>query len=215
MYKKHIKVPSFILILALVVSSFVYAAPVHKEIFNDVSADNIYSHIETLASVDDARMTGTEGERAAFDYVAEQLESYGLTVERQEFDIVNWFEHEGSLEMVSPEAKSFQTAIFQYSPSSPQEGVTAEVVYCNLGHPEDFTADVNGKIALIQRGEITFAEKVQNAADAGAVGVIIFNNRPGAVNGTLGDPGQIPAMECCRRTACTLRVFWTPGILSR
>ncbi|WP_437668770.1 M36 family metallopeptidase [Sorangium sp. So ce131] len=37
--------------------------------------------------------------------------------------------------------------------------------------------DLTGKIALVDRGECTFAEKAQNAQRAGAVGVIIANNR--------------------------------------
>lgn len=38
-------------------------------------------------------------------------------------------------------------------------------------------AQVAGKIALIPRGTCTFLEKARNAANAGAVGVIIYNNR--------------------------------------
>ena len=46
---------------------------------------------------------------------------------------------------------------------------------------------------MIQRGSCSFAQKAQNAADAGAIGVIIFNEgQPGRTEnflGTLGDPG--------------------------
>lgn len=46
-----------------------------------------------------------------------------------------------------------------------------------LGYPEDFKGiDVKNKIAVIQRGEIEFDEKAQNAKDNGAVGVIFYNN---------------------------------------
>ncbi len=46
-----------------------------------------------------------------------------------------------------------------------------------FGRPEDFTGlDLKDKIALIERGELTFAEKVKNATAAGAVGVIVYNN---------------------------------------
>lgn len=45
------------------------------------------------------------------------------------------------------------------------------------GEMEDFeNIDVSGKIALIKRGQTLFSEKVSNAADAGAKGVIIYNN---------------------------------------
>lgn len=46
-----------------------------------------------------------------------------------------------------------------------------------LGSPEDFAAtDVKGKIAVVQRGSLSFEEKVENAANAGAVGCIVVNN---------------------------------------
>ncbi|WP_017729081.1 S8 family serine peptidase [Halalkalibacterium ligniniphilum] len=55
-----------------------------------------------------------------------------------------------------------------------------DIVYTGLGYPEDFEGiDFEGKIALIQRGEIPFTEKAINAAKAGAVGVILFNNVAG------------------------------------
>ncbi len=40
---------------------------------------------------------------------------------------------------------------------------------------------LNGKIALIQRGVCAFAVKAQNAQDAGAVAVVLYNNAAGAL----------------------------------
>jgi hypothetical protein len=37
-------------------------------------------------------------------------------------------------------------------------------------------AEMAGNIALVERGNVTFATKIKNAQDAGAVGVIIYNN---------------------------------------
>jgi len=51
-----------------------------------------------------------------------------------------------------------------------------------LGRPEDFKAAIDsglsfeGKLALIERGEITFAEKLSNAAEHGAIGAIVYDN---------------------------------------
>lgn len=56
--------------------------------------------------------------------------------------------------------------------------VDAMIVDCGLGRPQDFTVDVRGNIALIQRGEIQFRAKARNAKLAGAAGVIIFNHEP-------------------------------------
>ena len=58
---------------------------------------------------------------------------------------------------------------------APRREVHGEFVACGLGKPEDFPADMKGKIALIVRGEIPFAEKVRNAVDAGAIGAMVYN----------------------------------------
>lgn len=71
--------------------------------------------------------------------------------------------------------------------NSPSGRVSGQYVYCKLGAPADFPASVDGKIALIGRGDITFADKAKNARAAGAIGVIVFNNVPGAFSGTLGE----------------------------
>ncbi|MGZ7204866.1 PA domain-containing protein, partial [Streptococcus pyogenes] len=42
------------------------------------------------------------------------------------------------------------------------------------------------KIALIERGDLTFSEKVANAIKHGAAGVIIFNNKAGEANISMG-----------------------------
>ena len=45
----------------------------------------------------------------------------------------------------------------------------------------------SGNIALISRGACSFAIKATNAFNAGASGVIIYNNTAGVLNGTLGN----------------------------
>lgn len=84
---------------------------------------------------------------------------------------------------------------FQGSPVGSVNNV--EVVFAGLGKAADFTGvSVAGKIALISRGEIPFKEKVANAIANGAVGMIVFNNAPGLIQGSLSDDGSevaIPA----------------------
>ena len=63
-----------------------------------------------------------------------------------------------------------------------------------IGRPGDFPADTAGKIALIQRGTLRFSEKVANAAAAGAVGAVIYNNGPGLFAGNLSGLSEIPAV---------------------
>lgn len=66
-----------------------------------------------------------------------------------------------------------------------------EVVPCGFGRKSDFASvDVKGKIALVSRGPIGpnalyFRDKDLNAEEAGAAGIIIYNNLPGIVNPTF------------------------------
>lgn len=67
------------------------------------------------------------------------------------------------------------------------------------GEPEDYSGtDVRGKVVLVDRGKITFSEKVLNASAAGAVGIIIVNNQAGIFSMDLSaieyDPRRIPAL---------------------
>jgi subtilisin family serine protease len=79
-------------------------------------------------------------------------------------------------------------------------GITGKIYDCGKGYFEQFPTGVFGDIALIERGNrdgnpFFFSEKVQNAMDAGAVAVIIYNNVPGLDNVTLGSAGDwVPAV---------------------
>ena len=61
---------------------------------------------------------------------------------------------------------------------------TYRIVYAGYGSVDEFAAiDAEGAIALISRGNgITFTDKCTNAAAAGAVGVLMFNNAAGSFN---------------------------------
>ncbi|GAB3062913.1 S8 family serine peptidase [Salinicoccus sesuvii] len=79
--------------------------------------------------------------------------------------------------------------------TSPEESLEDSMEVVNVpgvGIASDFEGvDVENKVALIQRGEIAFVDKIANARDNGAEGVIIYNsangsNAPGPVGIFLG-----------------------------
>jgi serine protease len=52
-----------------------------------------------------------------------------------------------------------------------------------------------GKVVLVQRGSITYYEKVMNVQNSGGLACVIFNNMPGDLYGTLSQgPSLIPAI---------------------
>ncbi|MEO3678256.1 S8 family serine peptidase [Rheinheimera sp. FR7-31] len=63
--------------------------------------------------------------------------------------------------------------------------LNAELASCGLGVTT--CTDVDGKICVIQRGEVAFAQKVESCQAGGGVGAIIYNNVSGNFGGTLGD----------------------------
>ncbi|WP_449537896.1 S8 family serine peptidase [Ferdinandcohnia sp. Marseille-Q9671] len=67
--------------------------------------------------------------------------------------------------------------------TAPTVGESYELVYGGLGKPDELEGkDFEGKFALIQRGELDFVTKAVNAQNAGAAGVIVYNNTDGTVN---------------------------------
>jgi subtilisin family serine protease len=85
-------------------------------------------------------------------------------------------------------------------------GLTATVYACGLGNPTDFPAAVRSNIALIERGTLTFSNKVINAMAAGARAAIIYNNAAGNFLGTLGGTNNwIPAVSLAQADGLALQ----------
>jgi Zn-dependent M28 family amino/carboxypeptidase len=171
----------------------------HQAAFQEIADDN-----------DDpfypgTRAAGTEGYSESVDYVAGLLEDAGYEVTLDEFQFS--FDFPVTIDQLTPVAASYPSGAFTGSGFGE---VTAAVVPVdiNLAPPRandsgcstnngdltmpenDFVGFPAGAIALIQRGTCTFAEKAQNAQNAGASAVIIFNQgdtptREGLIVGTL------------------------------
>lgn len=87
------------------------------------------------------------------------------------------------------------------------------VFFDSFGEPEDYTSqDVTGKIVLVSRGVISFAQKHQNAEEAGAAGLLVYNNEPGPLNMNLsGSQAQIPCAAITQEDAQYIREQGTDG----
>ncbi|ODH26347.1 hypothetical protein ACO22_04675 [Paracoccidioides brasiliensis] len=130
------------------------------------------------------RVFGSTAHNDTVDWLVQELQ------ESQYYDVVKqkqvhlWSRSEATL-TVNGESK--EASPMTYSPSGNTE---QDIVLVNdLGcAPEDFPARVAGKIALIVRGTCPFGLKAAHAGAAKAVGALIYNNIPGPLSGTLGDP---------------------------
>ncbi|CAH2213521.1 M28 family peptidase [Tepidibacter aestuarii] len=206
------KLLSLALILVVVMTSIGFAAPneksdvaFDKKVLSRVDANRVLKHIRYLSEEIGPRVAATKEERLAAEYIKDELEKYGYDPQMQEF---SYDTTKGELTVDSDEIKTLasdQSAI-------KEEGVTAEVVDCALGNElEDFPKDVEGKIALIQRGFEYYSVKAQNAIDAGAIGVILYNKKdivdPDAIPGTyLGEERiSIPFVSISKNDGVKIR----------
>jgi Peptidase family M28/PA domain len=134
------------------------------------------------------RAAGTPGYTASVVYVRAQLRRAGYDVRLGAFPFVEFLEHLEKGRQLQPIERVLQLEALDYSPSTPRSGLRARVVPSGDGcTAADFGA-VRGAIALVERGTCFFAVKAANAEQAGAVGVLVFNNEAGPLDGTLGDP---------------------------
>nr|WP_039813052.1 DUF4910 domain-containing protein [Jeotgalibacillus malaysiensis] len=153
-----------------------------KKVLNQLDAQRIYDNIDTLAQ--EPRVAGTDAEDQAVEFIAEEFESYGYDVEIQPFTFFGYTPPSSLSLSVEGFEGELNPRSFTYSVNG---DVTGELVDVGLGTVEDVAGlDLSGKIALIQRGNISFGQKVLNAAERGAAGVVIYNNVDGVLNGTLG-----------------------------
>ena len=80
---------------------------------------------------------------------------------------------------------------------------------------DEVKALLKGKVALIDRGVVTFADKIRRAAEAGAIGVVVANNQAGAPF-AMGGSGHydIPAIMIAKDLGVTLKAELKKGEVS-
>lgn len=86
---------------------------------------------------------------------------------------------------VSPSGMQVPYLTLASADEPPTSGDTPELVWAGRGCTSlgDMLPSLSGRVALLVRGDCTFDEKYQGAANAGATGVVIYNNVPGLFSG--------------------------------
>lgn len=99
-----------------------------------------------------------------------------------------------------------QKVTFPYSlDNGKNDGSAHSVVDCGLGYENDFSGkSLQGKLALIKRGKITFTQKAKNAKAAGAAGAIIYNSDDIKTNYAIEGMGDFPVFNILNRVGVRL-----------
>jgi hypothetical protein len=171
-----------------------------EKIQADIKTENLWSHLEALNDIafkygNGNRAFGLPGYDASVDYIWGHVGNVtGTRAWKQDFPA--WF---GQVQSVAFRVGDEDYYVYgiTYSPSTPADGLTAELVLGPEGaagcDPANYDGlDVAGKIVLTQRFRCptggTLAGRVRPAAQAGAAGVIIYHDittKPTA--GSLGE----------------------------
>jgi Zn-dependent M28 family amino/carboxypeptidase len=186
-----------------------------------VTVPNMLQHSYALQHIADTsgtanRVAGSLANKRTVNYIAAQMRDAGWTVKKQPFEFPYYEQRARPVwEQTKPTAKTYaENTDFLTMDYSGSGDVTADVVPVDVTVPmppdspastsnsgceaADFANFPAGSIALVQRGTCNFGVKAQNAATAGAVGVIVFNegqpDRADVLAGTLGNPVSIPAL---------------------
>jgi Zn-dependent M28 family amino/carboxypeptidase len=177
-----------------------------------VDVAGVKEHLTALQEIADAnagnRASGSTGFAASADYVESTLQAAGYTVTRQDFDFPFYeLSTEPTFGQASPTPTTyvygtdFQDMSLSGSGAVEGAGVAVDIAGADSGcEAADFAGFPADSIAIIKRGTCDFGVKAANAAAAGAIGAVIFNDgtdetRTGLIGGTLGTPVSIPVLD--------------------
>lgn len=191
-----------------------------KQIIGEAwTSPEIYANVERLCDLG-SRFSGTKSERQARDLIRRKFKAYGLqNVRLATFDYLSWTRGEARLDVVHPFAHRLTSALsLVYSPSTPPDGLRAEVLDVGMGTRAAFAAregEIQDKFVMVSsdsprgRRRIHRREKYGRAVAAGAAGFLFVNHLPGmlAPTGSLraGELAEIPALGLSHEDGFVIR----------
>jgi aminopeptidase YwaD len=147
--------------------------------------------LTTLTAKASPRASATEQEEAAAEYLVREFEALGYQARLQPFTV----QLENTRVSVVPSGQGKRDIESIAMSLSGRGSASGALVNVGKAFQEDIPpAGLGGKIALIQRGDITFEEKVSRVAQAGAVAALVYNNAPGLFRGAMSQQAAIPAV---------------------
>ncbi len=142
---------------------------VEGKIVGSVSSERLMSDTETIARW--VRLSGTEEERASFDYVEGVLGDLGLETTRHTGWAYISLPERAELTVEGTEVPAITHSM---APETPEGGLELPLVYAGSGTWEDYSGkDVRGKAVLVEG--IAIPGKARTAEEAGAAACVFAN----------------------------------------
>lgn len=163
-------------------------------------------HIRKLTVDIGTRVTGSDGERKAAEYIREQFAASGYVAE------IAPFTFEGDrfrTTSISTGAAVVDALIMSGSGGG---RVRASAVFVGLADADGIAGrDLTGKVAIANRGTLQFRQKADNVRKAGAVALIVVNDREGELSGNVGAGTGIPVVGVTKEAGAALRAAADAG----
>lgn len=154
-----------------------------KTILEGIDPWRMYEWDRYLSQEIGTRMSGTEGDRKAIQWISDYFNARGLKVELDCFNTLSWEYGGTTFKVDGPLNRALDSRAAYYSYPTPEGGVEGELVYVGKGTEEEFGAtDVKGKIAVSQASSAdplfwlgTFSTR---ASQHGARAFVVCNGSP-------------------------------------
>lgn len=196
--------------------------PDDRRVIAQVSAERALSHLRFLSEEIGPRIGGTASERRAADYIAKELDHLGYDVQLEPFAVGDKF----LAQLASP--AGLPTDLNWQVGASPHAAldttVSGDAVDVGAGAPENYPADVTGRIVLVDYVAARREQLVATALTRGAAAVVFLAadgvppRRSGTFSPTLpgsaGSPVPIPVVGVAQAQKERLRALLAAGRLT-
>ena len=171
-----------------------------SEILEAVDSENIRSFLKTLTST--PHLAASEQDSILTKWIVNKWNEFGIdNVHLERYDMLLSFpdrenpnkiylkDDQGRVQFTSRHQEDVirfedehQDLIHAFNAFPPAGNVTGELVYVNLASREDISklgelgVNLTGKIAIARYGKVYTGDKVKHCQDAGAIGVILYDD---------------------------------------
>jgi Iap family predicted aminopeptidase len=178
-----------------------------------------YRVLQRICDEAGGRLAGSEANDRALGILEEELARYGLASRRESFSMPGWVRGDDVVEVISPAPRKLRAAALGYVHHHPP--IESRLVWGGAGTEKEL-AGAAGAIILVNSESLRDEEPpmryevIDNAARAGAKGVLFVNDKPGGlvltgVGNFQGNPCPVPAYSITLEEGKWLRRLQVAG----
>lgn len=169
------------------------------DLIAEIDPSELERHVDALAGLE--RISGSEDERLAAEYVVETLTEYGVDVTCETFEAYVSVPSEAVATVTSPTHEVFDRCLtVAFGASTPLEGVHGELVTVD---PDDLLAPVEPAVDIADKHVLVDSlpnpSLAQAATDAGAAGVVCLSPNEHLYEGSVSPVWGTPTPETFER----------------